>query len=238
MAEFSEVRRAARELRAVSAREAKASHYYRVDRTDTSRYFYGMEDWLREIEKYLTSVRVQGETAAYLDVCGTTSAERLGCTVNYQFTIQDRRRLSVTKNTFPVVGDLFARSDFDRVITLVKANGHLLSLTTFQPMAGLQRFTPKADTQLESVVYQHLCHQLAKVVEITREGGYILLERPFQFCPHNLRDFLRGERGTKSSAHAWVKKLARSLRCKIRVSNTLNGPMWLLRKGYAIDRHT
>lgn len=238
MGKFSKMREAVKRLRRLSDKETKGNHFYRVDRNDASSYFFGLNDWRREVTKYTDSVREQGETTAFLDICGTTCARNLGCNMNYQFTIQSKRMLVEMKHIVPIVGDLFSRNDFNQVIARIKADGHLLSFTAFQPIVGLQSFTPKQGTMFENVVYHHLAKQLAKVVEITRDGGYILLERPFQLCPHDIGNWVRRKNTIESTSHDWMKRHARSLHCKIRVVDTSCGPNWLLCKGYAQDRRT
>jgi hypothetical protein len=232
---YPELRSAIRELHRRQANCEKAEHNYRVDRGWTDDYFRNSRlfDWQTEIRTYANTLREQGCLVIHLDVCGNTVATNMGFDHSYQMSMSRYGSL-IKKGVTVYRGDIFARLSLQPFLNQILAERGQLALTTFRPLAGLQRFTPIYERErgaYQTLIYYRLYQQLAAVVAATRVGGYIHLERPFQF-DDSIGDFLRKVKPHEMTGHVMLKTWARQLKCSIRLHRDSFGCKWLLRKDY------
>lgn len=107
------------------------------------------------------------------------------------------------------------------------------ALVTFEPMAGLNRYQSMYNAEnpiYENVTYGQLEKRLEEIVEILKPGGYIYLEKPFQFS--GTADFFRGIPQKQWEITLNIKKLAERLKCKIKIATKISGPYFLIQKPF------
>jgi hypothetical protein len=233
----TELRQALEEIKGKSKRAWNGDHFYRVDRRDAYDYFGVLPKWREIIRKYLYELREQGEHVAYADICGRTTAASLGADINYSFSLQpfmSRKVLGSNREETRVQGDLFSTRDFNSFIRLIRRNEDQLAFVAFEPIVGLESFTPNKRSTTrprlnEEVTYQILERHLAKVVSILRPGGYIYLGPPFQLT-RDLAAFFRGAPQSEYRESLQVKAICKKLKCSVKVGATIGGPHWLIQK--------
>ena len=228
---FSEIRDGVKKMNSVISMSTNWPHHYRVDRTWTDIYFFELDDWEKEIYAFATTVKDSGQSAIHLDVCGNTSARGLGYEHSYQFSMSTRGAWQ--ENCTACRGDIFDKRALRDFLLKIEAERGKLSFTTFMPMAGLQSHSPDEDyVAHRDVLYQRLFQQLYLVLLHTHVGGYVLLERPFQFDygDGRIENFLSRTPFKQSAFHTAVKVWAKRLKCSVRGKHNLTGGIWLLRK--------
>jgi hypothetical protein len=233
----TELREAVSELKGISKRAWSDNHFYRVDRTNASEYFGVLPKWKELLRKYFRELHEQGVPVTYVDICGRATADSLGADENYSFSLQPIAsflRPGSNREETRVRGDLFNTRDFNAFLQLIRRNGDQPAFVSFEPIVGLQEFTPhKRSTTRphlnEEVTNQILVRHLTRVVSILRPGGYIYLGPPFQLT-RDLGAFFRGAPQSEYRESLQVKELCKKLHCTVKVGATIAGPHWLIRK--------
>lgn len=229
---FAEKRAALLELRVRNKDSQESRHHYRVNRFWTDLYFSDSQlyKWQTEIRGFASNVRSIGQPVLHLDVCGNTIATRMGFDHSFQVSMQDTR-LAISKAT-SYRADIFTRQSLKPILEEITRENGQLTLTTFQPKAGLQSYMTLGQSEAyRDVIYHRLYQQLELIVKATRIGGYIHLERPFQM-DESMVEFLRKTPPNKQLSHVTLKAWARKLQCSIRLHYDSFGHKWLLRKDY------
>jgi len=185
MGKFSEIRKVMRYYNSVEMIKAEAGDHYRLDRNNTREYFFLHKEWYKKIEKYVNEQK--GSNLIHLDICGRTSARTMGFNESYCFALKTSELIKkfALKNHHFFNGSLFNPNKFKNFIKLIKDSGKFPSLVTFEPVAGLQDYGPKVliegVSNYRDIVFTYLSKRLCQVVEILKPGGFIYMERPFQF---------------------------------------------------------
>ena len=230
---FGEIRTAFNELRRKNTACQKSKHRYRVDRIWTDIYFSDTRHykWQTEIEEFARHVQSLGKHALFLDVCGNTSASRMGFDHSFQASMSCDGSVINRDTTFYRV-DIFAHPGLKPIIENITQEHGQLTLTTFRPLAGLQTYMTLGQSKAyKMLICRCLFRQLELIVNATRVGGYIHLERPFQM-DESTSEFINKTPVRKQLNHVTLKSWARKLHCSIRLHHDSFGPKWLLRKDY------
>lgn len=230
---FSEIRSAVRKLHQYIKINDSAEHIYRVNRPWIYEYFTDSrhDRWWDEIEGFANHVRGRDERVIHLDICGNARASR-SFDHSYQVSMSHNEVHRGDQVTF-YRRDIFDRFALRDLANDISVRGETLTLTTFRPIVGLERYTPfKVDGEVyKHIIHQRLFDQLAIVVNHTRVGGYVYLERPFQF-DESIVDFILRTKPINMIGHQNMLKWARRLKCSVRMSHDSFGLKWLLRKDY------
>jgi hypothetical protein len=230
---FAEKRAALEELRKRNTACPTRRHHYRVDRIWTNIYFSDtrLYDWQAEVEGFARHVQSTGSPALFLDVCGNTNAIRMGFDHSFQASMSHEGTL-IKKAATVYRTDIFAHPGLKPVAEDITQNHGQLTLTIFRPLAGLQAYMTLGKSDAYSTLVHHrLFRQLELVVNATRVGGYIHLERPFQM-DESIGEFISKTPARKRLSHVTLKSWARTLHCSVRLHHDSFGPKWLLRKDY------
>ncbi len=255
--EFSEIRRAI-EFHLKMSERKKQDDEYRVDRYDVVEYFAMISKWKLEVMKFLEEVHDLGEKVLFLDICGRATGYNLGADISYCFSIENtdfRKILSKPRDNF-FDGDIFNSNDFSDFLNKVSGVGIPPALVTFAPMAGLTSYYSlggaheNISSNYKEVTHGQLEKRLHQIVDILKPGGYIYIENP----PFNSTDSLRevsffykipttpnnNSNKTKKEPHEQetyeisleLKRIAKELDCGIKITPTILGPGFLIRKPY------
>lgn len=206
---------------------------YRLDRTQTRQYFEIHPKWFKKIIKTISE---QKGKKIHIDICGRTTACRMGFDASYCFALKTSEFVKKISddNHFFFDGDLFNPVGFNLFIQMIKENELFPTLVTFEPVAGLHEYGPSAISRevpgYREFAYSYLGKRLEQVIEILRPGGYIYMERPFQFDPVLTADFITGTPKNQFDISLWIKKIARRHKCKIEISQDCSGPYFLIYK--------
>lgn len=208
--------------------------YILLDRSQTRQYFDIHKKWLFEIEESLSK---QKGKKFHIDICGRTTACRMGFDASYCFALKTSdfvKKISIN-NHFFIDGDIFNPTEFNKFILFIKENKLYPSLVTFEPVAGLHEYglSSAISTKVpgyREFVYSYMGKRLEQVIEILRPGGYIYLEKPFQFDPVLVGEFITGTPKNQFDLSIGIKKITRNKKCRIEISNDMNGPYFLIHK--------
>jgi hypothetical protein len=210
--------------------------YWGKDRNSAGEYLEAFPDWEKKIRRYLHSLREQGERVVYVDVCGRTTARSLGADRHYSFSLQSPDwHFLKSEDDVRIQGDIFRARDFYSFVNLLHENGDHPAFVTFEPVAGLQKFTPPGQNakglpfQAE-VTYQRLENNLARMLRVLRPGGFIFLERPFQFDRFGMRDFILGKPVEQYELSLWMSVFCKKYKCKLEMGRSIHGPRYLICK--------
>lgn len=219
----------------ISAQKIDSGDYYRLDRNQTRQYFDIHKKWFFKIKESLLK---QKGKKIHIDICGRTTACRMGFDASYCFSLKTSdflKKISVN-NHFFIDGDVFNPTEFNEFILFIKENKLYPSLVTFEPVAGLHEYGPysvgvsKLTSNYPDFVYRYLKKRLEQVISILKPGGYIYLERPFQFDADMMTEFLRGVPKNKMAISIAIKKIARLNKCTVEISHDCSGPYFLIHK--------
>ena len=212
-------------------------HYYRVDRHQAGQYLGGLPKWQKRMRVYFNELRTQGVRTVYADICGRARGMDLGAEHSYTFSLQPVSKFytKVPNETF-IEGDVFNARDFYSFINLIRSRGDLLAFATFEPIVGLQSYIPfeskehRKSLLHSDVTCQRLANNLKKLIEVVRPGGYIFLDKPFQFGEYDgLEEFFSGIPREQNKLSLWLKKFCRENRCSIEMDSII-GLRYLIRK--------
>lgn len=225
-----EIRRTIIHLKTIGQKNKAGGEYYRLDRSDGSRYLEPFPKWQREITKYLAELRAKGEVPVYVDICGRAHGRVLGAVKNYSFSLQPiENHFFQSDDETLIEGNLFASRDFNSFIRLLRENDSCPAFVTFEPVAGLQSYTPGTAQGISpTVTYQCLGNKLRRIYDVLLPGGFIYLRRPFQF--DGIGEFFAGVPQEKSTLALQIKEFCQNRRCSLQVERSAFGPGWLIRK--------
>lgn len=225
-----DIRAVLRGLQQTTIRGLEAGEFYRLDRLDPFAYLQRIPKWVPVISGYLRTLREQGESVVFVDVCGRTFLRQ--AEANYSFSLQPVESRWSPAEATPVQGDIFCRHDFPRFLKLIESRGHRPAWVTFEPVAGLQFYHLPSDSRLtvvhRRVVYERLSRHLEATVRLLRPGGYMLIGRAFQMM--NTLEFLCSTPPEEYPEYLWVKGFCRKHRCSVQMDHNPYGPYWLIRK--------
>jgi hypothetical protein len=231
----SEVAKTIRYNRDITQR-TKNDHY-RLNRFWAGGYFGIVPKWEKIIANYFKELHEQNEKAIYVDVCGRASASYLGADKNYQFCLQPYdHKIELFRDEITVHGDIFNEKDYYSFLKLLRQNNDFPALITFLPVAGLQGYTPDeifgdAPNMHSKVTYQRLKNNLRKSIEVLREGGYIFIDRPFQFGRYaGAAEFMQRRPQDQYELSLWMKLFCKEMKCTLKVESNIGGPHFLIRK--------
>lgn len=207
---------------------------YRVDRSDALKYFGIAPKWRQKISDLSSRLKAEQKEFCYVDICGRASGARLGATQSYLFSLKTNKmsRLFHPTSDIFVDGSIFNSRDFSRLVRHIRSGGVRPSFITFMPMAGLQSHSPlfgKHIPNFEAITYAILASRLVCMLELLLPGGFIMLERPFQFDGSFAEAFSRTPQNKYKLSLA-LKKLARKCKCRIEILSELGGPYFLIHK--------
>lgn len=231
---YAETRAALRYTRTITERALPTEGYYGCDRLYAQIYLQDFPKWKRKVFGYLRDLAGQGESVVYADVCGRATGVDLGASRNYSFSLQPTDyHFSPCKGETRMQGDIFSMKDFYSFVGLLRRNGDYPAFVTFEPVAGLQNYSPcgkEQDPFLRfEVSYQRLENNLCQMIGVLKEGGFLFLGPPFQFM--NSVDFWRGLPQEEYPFSRWVKALCKELRCSVEIGPSyFAGPRFLIRK--------
>lgn len=212
--------------------------YYRVDKWNAMGYFDIFPKWKKKILTYLSDLKHAKQKIVYVDICGRASGKSLGADISYLFSLKTNefKRIGYSKEDVFIDGDLFNGTDFLRLLSAIR-KGPPPAFITFMPMAGLHSYTPflgsKDVINYEVITYGLLANRLKRLVEVLRPGGYIMLERPFQF-DGSFVEALLGTSQNQFELSLAVKKIARKLKCRVEITSGIGGPYFLIQKSSSI----
>lgn len=226
----TEIRRTIVNLKTTGQRRRAAGEYYRLDRFDGSRYLEPFPKWRREITEYLAELRARGETPVYVDICGRAHGRALGAVKNYSFSLQPtENHFFQSDDEILIEGNLFSSKDFNSFVRLLRENNSRPAFVTFEPVAGLQSYTPGAATGISpTVTYQYLGNKLRRIYDVLLPGGFIYLSRPFQL--DSIGEFFARVPQEKTASVLRVKEFCHNRRCSLQVESSIFGPGFLIRK--------
>ncbi len=199
-------------------------------------YLSRQPKWEKEVRSYLKRLHKRGERVVYADICGRASGDCLGADISYCFSLHasNLRRRFCRPGEVLVDGDLFRMRDFNSFLAQMKRNGDAPALVTFNPLAGLQSYTPtkeKLAIKLHpQVTWQRLENNLRRLLETVRPGGYLYLDRPFQLAGTDTFDWLSRKELCEYQSVKWMTAFCRDRRCRIRFDRTITGVKFLLKK--------
>jgi hypothetical protein len=207
---------------------------YRLDRRSLNQYFGIFPKWKEKISAYFQDLEAQGEKIVHVDVCGRASGQSFGVATSYLFSFKTDRfkRILASPSDVYVDGDLFDPADFHRLLDSIRNGGTAPAFVTFMPVAGLHQYTPcKLEDlpNLEAITYAYLGKRLEGIIRILRPGGYILLERPFQF-DGSMFECMAGKPQNMFKLSLAMKRLARKMKCRIEIQSEIGGPYFLVHK--------
>ena len=234
----TEIRDALCLIQNISAKERAGSGYYRLNRVFADLYLQGLPKWETKIRRFFNTLREQGKSVVFVDVCGRATGASLGADKSYSFSLQpvDIHHFCQCEKEVRVRGDVFIAADFYSFVRLIRSNGDKPALVTFKPVAGLQSYSPRRDFKDKpglhyEVIFQRLKNNLRKMIEVMMPGGFMLLEHPFQLGDStDSTDFLRGAPQDQYKSSLWVSAFCKEMRCSVEIKSTLCGPVWLIRK--------
>jgi len=208
---------------------------YRLDRYNVNSYFDIHEKWRDKICSYFHELHDAGEKVVHVDICGRATARSLGADISYCFSFKTPLFRSILEpNNVFIDGNIFNTSDFSSLINRLRKDNARPALVTFEPVAGLQDYHLLAEhvPDYMKITYGQLEKRLTDMIGILRPGGYIYLERPFQFG--TLADsFLRKDQKDYEISLS-LKKISRLEKCRIEISSVIGGPYFLINKN---DKH-
>ena len=236
----SEIKEAIRWNREASAKAYPDDpHGYRVDRFYMD-YMSLQPKWERKVKRYIAELRQAKERVVYADICGRTTAAQWGVDLSYCFSLQASKiiRMRHPYEDILVDGDIFNMRDFYSFLALMRDKGDNPAFVTFYPMAGLQRYTPHDSeraikTRLHPrVTWQRLENNLRRLLNVMRPGGYIYIDRPFQFAGDDLGDWLRRPRVELKdyTSVKWMKAFCKGKQCSLEFDRDICGTKFLIRK--------
>jgi len=239
MNNYSQIKKTINFHRMVSIENQKGNDYFRVDRSDTSRYFDLHSKWEIKVADYLRTLRQQGFKVVHADICGRTNAHSLGADKSFCFSFKTSEitKALASKEQVFFDGDLFNSKRFSEFISLIKQESP--ALVTFNPMAGLQSYGfyqqgVKDISLYKKITYQVLINRLHQIIEVVRPGGFIFLEKPFQFDSEIAAGFILRKPQNQWTISLALKKIARKMKCTIEISSEIGGPYFLLKKRPAL----
>lgn len=215
--------------------EHNPSDHYRVDRSFAIRYFSIFPKWRKKIIDFTNELKKNKKDFSYVDVCGRASGVSFGANLSFLFSLKTgkvKRAFSNQGTDIFIDGDIFNPDDFNRLLDEIRSRGVPPALITFRPMAGLQSYTPFRSIEIpgyEAITYTILYKRLAAIFELLLPGGFIMIERPFQF-DGTMADSMMGLAPNQYKISVALKKIARKLKCKIEIGHELGGPYFLLQK--------
>ncbi len=209
---------------------------YGVDRLSALQYLQTFPKWQTKLFAFFSDLEKQNKKFSYIDICGRASGcKNFGASVSYLFSLKTdkwTRSLRCSNDIF-VDGSIFDCRDFSRLIYHVKHGGIKPALITCMPMAGLHSYTPKTSINdmpnYEAITYIVLAKRLAKLIDLLHPGGFIMIERPFQFDGSFIEAFDRIPQNKFKLSMA-LKKFARKMKCKIEIISDIGGPYFLIQK--------
>lgn len=215
----------------------KDDHFYRVDRRSADDYLRGIDGWSRKVYVRLQELRMQGIPAVYADICGRATGRAMGFDRSYTFALQPVSHLwGSGPEVTHVEGDIFSMRDFYSFIALIRARGDMLDFVTCEPLVGLQTYIPgelpqHQESKLHSAVtYHRLANNLERLLSVVRPGGYLFLDRPFQFGAYSgLEGFLSRLPQEQYKLAVWLRGFCKKHRCSMEIGGVL-GARYLIRK--------
>jgi hypothetical protein len=230
---FREIKMVVRNCWHESKQGRESGDYFRgCDRSNAALYFINHPKILRTICKYFQSIKDVGGEVVHVDICGRASAEVLGASKSYCFSLltpRERKMFSSPENVF-IDGDIFSTKDFTRLVKRLKQDSVIPSLVTFEPVAGLQKynFLLKYESLGRAVLYNQLEKRLRVIINILRPGGYIFMGRAFQ--GEDTRDFINREPLEQYEKTLFLKRITKDLKCSVQAIRDPYGPYYLIRK--------
>jgi len=222
--------------RRASARKRASGEHYRVDRSDAAHYLRGMPKWSEKIASYFETLKAARVPIVYVDVCGRANGTSLGADITYTFSLQPKR-LSFWHGdeVHHIEGDLFSARDFGKFLRRLEDEVERPAFVTFEPIAGLQNYTPWRNAERttaffhEKVTWQRLENNLQRLIKVLRPGGYIYLDKPFQFATTDIRDFMRRIPRTHYESYRWLQQFVQNNGCTVELG-VLLGNRYLIHK--------
>ncbi len=226
----TEIRKIIALLNATSKRRRATGEHYRLDRLDGSSYLDSFPKWQREITSYLSELRAKGEEPVYVDICGRAHGFTLGAVKCYSFSLQPIPNYFLpSEHKVMVEGNLFSGKDFNTFIQFLRNSGSRPAVVTFEPVAGLQYYTPDvANGLFARIVYQRLESNLRRMYDLLLPGGFIYISRPFHL--DGLREFFAGVPQEKSTLALQIQSFCQNRRCSLQINRSIFGPRFLIRK--------
>ncbi len=206
--------------------------HYRVDRSDVLNYFDISSKFKQKIKDFVLKLKEAGKVFSSVDICGRASGKHFGVSKSYLFSLKtnDVIRIFREENDVFIDGNIFNPNDFYNLIKEIKKMGIKPAFVTFMPMAGLQSFTPSSkDKNREVIIYMILAKRLEKIIEVLLPGGFVMIERPFQFDRSMLEAF-GGKTQNQFTLSIAMKKISKKLKCKIEILSNTGGPYFLIQK--------
>lgn len=215
----------------------KDPYIHRVDRKHCD-YMSLLPKWERKVQDYIWQLKQAGQRVVYADICGRTTAVERGADISYGFSLHasEMTRIVHPKQDILVDGDLFRMRDFYSFLALMRDKGDRPAFVTFNPMAGLQSYTPSEsdkyiNTRLHPrVTWQRLANNLRHLLEVVRPGGYVYLDRPFQLAGTDTIDWLLKKELKDYQSAMWMKEFCKGKQCSVMVDRDISGLKFLLHK--------
>jgi hypothetical protein len=226
----ADIRAVISRFRAQAVIKQKSGEHYLLDRKNAQLYLDGHDAMANKVYEFLHTLKERGEPIVYVDVCGRAKLDYAD--TNYSFSLQENY-FQFEHTPERVVGDLFSARDFYGFLQTIKANGHLLSLVTCEPVAGLDSYTTwfhkkSGHTWYREVLFQRLSNNLRATIRLLRPGGFIYLANVLQV--ESVDEFFAK---TPQENYRWslfLKELCASMYCSLDIESTGYGPVFLIRK--------
>jgi hypothetical protein len=235
---YQEIRIAIQHNRQITENFLKHSdHFYRVNRRDARCYLRVLPKWSRLIDRHFQELRAAGIQPVYADVCGRADGAWLRAEYTYTFTLEPISPFHLPNpKKIDVAGDVFNARNFYMFLNTVRNNQHQLDFVTFEPIVGLHNYTPSEEQNPKprlhpEVTHRRLANNLKKLLEIVRPGGYVFINKPFQFGEYSgLLEFLSGLPQEEWKLSLWLKEFCKNNKCTLKQEDFLGGPLHLIRK--------
>jgi hypothetical protein len=233
MRQTNELRKTIEFHHSISFINKQGDDYFRLDRADTSQYFRYHKIWEQKIQKYFQTLKKKKIPIIHVDICGRTNAKNLGADKSYCFSLKTSqiKRAFADKNQVFIDGDLFNTEEFNILIKSIKEEQPALG--TFEPVAGLQSYYKVKVEDIphySNITYEILGHRLRKIISVIRPGGYIYMERPFQFDVDYGADCFSNKLPENYTISLKIKDVIKSLNCDIEIDKNIEGIYFLIRK--------
>jgi hypothetical protein len=235
MSTFTEMRKVVTAHHLISGSKPFDDHY-RLDRSETYQYFTIHKEWSTKLRDYFAKLRLNNERVVHIDICGRSGARSMGADISYCFSLytSDFAKKIAAPEKILFDGDILTTKDFNSFVSLVNKDA-APALITFEPVAGLQAYSPglhqdKVSFLYKDITYQQLIRRLRVGIELLRPGGFIYLERPFQFDSGHFVDIFNNKKFKDFAISIAIKNIVKKYKCKIEIRGHIGGPYFLIQK--------
>lgn len=235
MSTFTEIRKVITAHHLISSSKPFDDRY-RLDRPETYQYFTIHKEWSTKLHNYFSELHSNNERVVHIDICGRSGARSMGADISYCLSLYttDFAKEIAAPHKILFDGDIFTTKHFDSFVSFAKKDV-APALITFEPVAGLQAYSPglhqdKLSSLYKEITYQQLIRRLRIGIELLRPGGFMYLERPFQFDSSHFIDIFNKKSFKDFTLSIEIKKLLKRRKCKIEIRGHLGGPYFLIQK--------